>query len=116
MRPCIVVAALLLGCFASQVVPAQEQPPLQADVWVRVNYNDRGLVSFGAVLEGGEATLRRTVQNFPGGETSFIQLHFDYRTDSNIAFDELISQIVIGRATEPAMSFPRSPSIRTQFL
>ena len=68
---------------------------LQADLRERVDYNDRGLVSFRAGLEGGEATLRGTVQNLPGGETSFIQLHFDYRTDADIALDELISQIVI---------------------
>ena len=67
MGPRFVIAALLLGCFASQIASAQEQPPLQADVRVRVKYNDRGLVSFGAILEGGEATLRGTVQNFPGG-------------------------------------------------
>ncbi len=107
MRPCFVVAALLLGCFASQVVPAQEQPPLQADVRVRVNYNDRGLVTFRAVLEGGEATLRGTVQNFPGGETSFIQLHFDYRTDANIALDELISQIVIWTSDRSGNEFSK---------
>ena len=95
MRRCFVVAALLLGCFVPQVVLAQEPSPLQADVRVRVDYNDRGLISFRSVFEGGEATLRGTVQNFPGGETSFIQLHFDYRTDADIALDELISQIVI---------------------
>ena len=95
MRRRVVVAALLLSCFVSQIVLAQEQPPLQADLRVRVDYNDRGLVSFRSVLEGGEAAVRGTVQNFPGGETSFIQLHFDYRTDADIALDELISQIVI---------------------
>jgi len=87
--------ALLLSCFVPQIVLAQEQLPLQADVRVRVGYNDRGLVSFRAVLEGGEATLRGTVQNLPGGETSLVQLHFDYRTDTDIALDELVSQIVI---------------------
>ena len=95
MRRRVVVAALLLSCFVSQIVLAQEQSPLQADLRVRVDYNDRGLVSFRAGLEGGEATLRGTVQNLPWGETSFIQLHFDYRTDADIALDELISQIVI---------------------
>jgi len=95
MRPRFVVGALLLGCFALQIVPGQEQSPLQADLRLRVNYNERDLVSFRAVLEGGEAILRGTVQNLPGGETSLIQLHFDYRTDANIALDELISQIVI---------------------
>jgi hypothetical protein len=107
MRPCFVVAALLLGCFASQVVPAQEQSPLQADVRVRVNYNERDLVSFRVVLEGGEATLRGTVQNFPGGEISFIQLHFDYRTDANIALDELISQIVIWTSDRTGNEFSK---------
>ena len=79
----------------SQIVLGQEQLPLQADLRVRVNYNERELVSFRTILEGGEAMLRGTVQNFPGGETCFVQLHFDYRTDANIALDELISQIVI---------------------
>jgi hypothetical protein len=95
MRRRLAIAVLLLGCFISQIAFAQEQPPLQADVRVRVNHNDRGLVSFRAVLEGGEATLRGTVQNLSGGETSLVQLHFDYRTDAHIALDELISQIVI---------------------
>jgi len=96
MRPCFVVPAVLLGGLAFQIVRGQVvQPPLQADLQVRVNYSERNLVSFRAVLEGGEAVLRGTVQNFPGGETSFVQLHLDYRTDANIALDELISQIVI---------------------
>jgi len=95
MRRYVVVTALLLGCFVSQMVSAQEQFPLQADLRVRVDYNDRGLVSFRAVLEGGEATLRGTVQNLLGRETGLVQLHFDYRTDADIALDELISRIVI---------------------
>ena len=32
MSPRFVVAALLLGCFAYQIVLGQEQSPLQADV------------------------------------------------------------------------------------
>ena len=96
MRQRFIAAAVLLSCFVSHVTLAQEQsPPLQADVRVRVNYNDRSLVSFRATLEGGEATLRGSVQNLPSGETSLVQLHFDYRTDANIALDEIISQIVI---------------------
>src|SRR5512133_2620082 len=107
MRPCFVVAAVLLNCFAYQVVVAQEQPPLQADIRVRVNYNDRNLVSFRVVLEGGEAMLRGTVQNFPGRETSFVQLHFDYRTDADIALDELINQIVIGTIDRTGNEFSK---------
>jgi hypothetical protein len=120
MRPCFVVAALVMGSFASQAVPAQEQPPLQADVRVRINYSDRSPVPFRTVLEGGEATLRGTVQNLPGSETSFVQLHFDYRTDANIALDELISQIVIwtsdrignefSKVTIDANSVPLNPN------
>ena len=95
MRGRFGVAAVLLYCFAPQIGLAQEQlPPLQADVRVRVGYSQRGPVSFRAVLEGGEATLGGAVQNLPSGETSLVQLHFDYRTEANIALDELISQIV----------------------
>ena len=108
MGPRFVVAALLLGCFASQIVPGQVvQPPLQADLRLRVNFNERNPVSFRAVLEGGEAMLRGTVQNLPGGETSFVQLHFDYRTDANIALDELISQIVIWRNDRTGNEFSK---------
>ncbi len=107
MRRRVVVAALLLGCFVSQIAFAQEQPPLQADMLVRVDYNDRGRVSFRAVLEGGEATLRGTVQNLRGGETSFVQLQFDYRTDADIALDELISQIVIWTSDKTGDEFSK---------
>src|SRR5438132_1708260 len=95
MRGRFVIVALLPFCLAAPIDLAQEQSPLQADVRVRVDYNERGPVSFRAVLEGGEATLRGTVQNLPGGETSLVQLRFDYRTYAGIALDELISQIVI---------------------
>ncbi len=96
MRRRFVVAALLPACFVSLVTLAQEEsPPSQADARVRVGYSDRNPVSFRAALEGGEAILRGTVQNLPSGETSLVQLHFDYHTDANIALDELISQIVI---------------------
>ena len=95
MRRRVAVTALLLSCFVSHVLAQEQSPPLQADLRIQVGYNDRNPVSFRAVLEGGEATLRGTVQNLPSGETSLVQLHFDYRTDANIALDEIISQIVI---------------------
>jgi len=107
MRRRVVVAALVLGFFLSQNVLAQDQFPLQADVRIRVDYNDRGLVSFRALLGGGEATLRGTVQNLPGGETSFVQLHFDYRTDADIALDKLISQIVIWTSDRTGNAFSK---------
>src|SRR5437016_3933528 len=95
MKRRFALVALLPLCFASQLVIGQEQSPLQADVQVRVNSHDRRLVQFRAPLEGGEATLRGTVQNLPSGETALVSLHFHYRTDADIALDELISQIVI---------------------
>jgi hypothetical protein len=107
MKRGFVIAALPLFCFVARIGFAQEQPPLQAEVRVRVNYSDRNPVSFRAVLEGGEATLRGTVQNCPGGETSFVQLHFDYRTDANIALDELISQIVIWTSDRTGNEFSK---------
>lgn len=95
MRGSFVVAALLSFAFVAQIGVAHGQSPLQADLRVSISYNERGSVSFNAVLRGGEATLRGTVQNLPSGETSLVQLHFDYRTDAGIALDELISRIVI---------------------
>ena len=99
--------ALLPLCFAAQLVIGQEQAPLQADVQLRVNSHDRRLVQFRAPLEGGEATLRGTVQNLPGGETVLVSLHFDYRTDADIALDELISQIVISTSDNAGNEFSR---------
>ncbi len=107
MRRRFAVLALLPVCFASHLVIAQEQAPLQADVQVRVNSHDRRLVQFRARLEGGEATLRGTVQNLPGGETVLVSLHFDYRTDADIALDELISQIVISTSDNAGNEFSR---------
>jgi hypothetical protein len=80
---------------------------LQADVQVRVNHNDRRLVQFRARLEGGGATLRGSVQNLPGGETALVTLHFDYRTDADIALDELISQIVVSTSDRAGNEFSR---------
>ena len=76
MKRRFAVVALLPLCFASHLVIGQEQSPLQADVQVRVNHGDRRLVPFRARLEGGEATLRGSVQNLPGGETVLVSLRF----------------------------------------
>jgi hypothetical protein len=107
MKRRFAVLALLLLCFASHLATGQEQAPLQADVQVRVNSHDRRLVQFRARLEGGEATLRGTVQNLPGGETTLVSLHFDYHTDADIALDELISQIVISTSDNAGNEFSR---------
>jgi hypothetical protein len=47
------------------------------------------------------------VQNLAGGETVFVSLHFDYRTKADIAFDELISQIVISTRDRAGNEFSR---------
>jgi hypothetical protein len=91
MRRRFAVAALLPGCFVSQVVLRRNN--LDADAYV--DYNDRGLVSFRPLLPKGARLRFGELCKISGGETSFIQLHFDYRTDADIALDELISQIVI---------------------
>src|SRR5207253_5203600 len=99
--------ALLPLCFASHLLMGQEQSPLQADVQVRVNYNDRRLVPFRARLEGGGATVRGSVQNLPGKETVLVSLHFDYNTGADIALDELISQIVVSTSNKAGNEFSR---------
>src|SRR5438093_12787185 len=108
MKRRFAVVALLPLCFAPQLVIGQEQSsPLQADVQVRVNYNDRRLVPFRARLEGGEATVGGSVQNLPGRETVLVSLHFDYRTDADIALDELISKIAVSTSDRTGNGFSR---------
>ncbi len=108
MKRRFAVVALLPLCFAPQLVIGQEQSsPLQADVQVRVNHGDRRLVPFRARLEGGEATLRGTVQNLPGGETALVFLRFDYNTEADIALDELIGQIVVSTSDKAGNEFSR---------
>ena len=107
MKRSSTLAVLVTFGFVSPIVFAQEQAPLQADVRLRIDYNNRRLVSFRAGLEGGGATLRGTAQNLPGAETVLVQLEFDYRTDADIALDELISQIVISTSDKAGNEFSR---------
>jgi hypothetical protein len=96
---------LLTLCLASQLVIGQEQSPLQADIHVRVNYKDKRPVTFRGRLEGGEATVRGSVLNLPGGETAVVFLHFDYNTNADIALDELINQIVVSTRDKAGNEF-----------
>jgi hypothetical protein len=64
------VVALLPLCFAVPLVFGQEQSSFQAGVQVRVEYHDKHPVLFHARLEGGEAAVRGSVLNLPGGETA----------------------------------------------
>jgi hypothetical protein len=107
MKRRFTIVALLPLCFASHLVIAQEQSPLQADVQVRVNHGDRRVVPFHARLEGGGATVRGSVQNLPGGETLLVSLRFDYNSDADIALDELISQIVVSTSDNAGNEFSR---------
>jgi hypothetical protein len=86
---------VILFSFGPLTAAAQEQAPLQADVRVRVANMAGATASFRSLLEGGAAIVKGTVQNLPGGDTALIQLQFTYRTDADIALDEIISQIVI---------------------
>jgi len=101
------IVALLPLCFVSQLVIGQEQPPLQADVQVRVKFNDKRPVLFRTSLEGGGATLRGSVLNLPSGETALVSLRFDYNSDADIALDELISQIVVSTSDKAGNEFSR---------
>ena len=107
MKRRLALVALLPLCFVSQLVIGQEQSPLQSDVHVQVKYNDKRPVLFHVRLEGGEATVRGSVQTLPGGQTALVLLHFDYDTDANIALDELISQIVVSTSDRPGNEFSR---------
>jgi hypothetical protein len=105
MRRSFILITLLSFSIVTQTAFAQA--PLQADVRLRVNYNDRRLISFHAGLEGGDAVLRGTVRNLPGGEIALVQLQFDYRTGADIALDELISQIVIATSDQAGNEFSK---------
>jgi hypothetical protein len=88
------IAAVIALC-PQLTLRAQEGPPLQVDVRLRVKSNHGLGASFQRQLEGGAATVAGRIHNLPGGETALVMLRFDYRTKADIALDELISQIVI---------------------
>ena len=100
-RPSVVGNAksvAMLFIVLSQIVPltvvAQVVSPPQVDV--RVHAKATGLGSFfEQQINGGTATVLGRVQNLPGGETALVSLQFDYRSDAEIALDEIISRIVI---------------------
>jgi hypothetical protein len=108
MKRRFAIVALLFLCFASQLVLGQDGSPLQADVQVQVRYNDKRPVPFHAHLQGGEATVRGSVLNLPGGEILLVSLHFDYNTTADIALDELISQIVVSTSDRTGNEFSRA--------
>ena len=107
MKRSSTLAVLIAFGFLSSIVFAQEQAPLQADVRLRVDYNNRRLISFRADLEGGGATLHGTVRNLPEGEAELVQLEFDYRTRADIALDELISHIVVATTDRAGNEFSK---------
>ena len=91
----LAITLILFSSLGPLTAAAQEQAPLQADVQVRVKNKAAATASFRSLLEGGEAFVKGTVQNLPGGDTALIELKFNYPTDFDIALDEIISQIVI---------------------
>jgi hypothetical protein len=87
--------AVLLSAFSPLTGLSQSGPPLQVDLRVQVKRNHGLGGFFEGQLQGGGATVTGRVHNLPGGETALVTLQFDYRTRTEIALDELISQIVI---------------------
>ena len=74
---------------------AQGSAPLQVEALVRVQRNHGAGPFFQHAIGNGLAAVRGRVHNLPGGQTILVTLKFDYRTDADIALDEIISQIVI---------------------
>ena len=69
--------------------------PLQVDVRLAVKGNRGASASFERQIEGGTATVSGRVHNLAEGETTLVMLRFDYRTNADIALDEIISRVVI---------------------
>jgi hypothetical protein len=89
------IAAILFSALGTVIAAAQEQAPLQADVRLRVKNRVGATASFRSLLGNGEAFVKGTVKNLPGGDTALIELKFNYPTDADIALDEIIAQIVV---------------------
>lgn len=90
----VIIAMVIVTC-SPALIHAQEGPPLQVDVRVRVRSNYGQGAFFERQIEGGAATVAGRVHNLPGGETALVTLRFDYRTKADVALDELVAQIVI---------------------
>jgi hypothetical protein len=88
------IAAVIAVCPQLRL-HGQDGPPLQVDDRVRVKSKHGSGASFEWPITGGAATLAGRIQNLPAGRTTYVVLRFDYRTNADIALDEVISQIVI---------------------
>jgi hypothetical protein len=91
----LAIVAIVVSAFSSLTVYAQDEPPLQIDVRLRVKRNHGLGAHFEHQIAGGAATLSGRVHNLPGGETALVTLQFDYRTNAEIALDEIVSRIVV---------------------
>lgn len=89
----IPVATVFLA-FAPMTLVALDEP-LQVDVRLAVKGNRGASASFERQIEGGTATVSGRVHNLAEGETTLVMLRFDYRTNADIALDEIISRVVI---------------------
>src|SRR5438094_253056 len=90
----LAIVAIVTSVFSSLTVFAQNEP-LQVDVRLRVKRNHGLGAHFERQIAGGEATVSGRVHNLPGGETALVMLQFDYRTNAEIALDEIVSRIVV---------------------
>ncbi len=101
-----IVLALVLAAPLAAV--AQQTPPLQVDARVRAEGTGRLAATFERQIRPGLATVSGRVRNLPGGETALVKLHFNYKTDADIALDEIISLIVISLENSSGIEVARA--------
>jgi len=101
----LAIITIVFLAFSSWSVFAEEELPLQVDARLRVERNHGLRRFFERQIAGGAAIVSGRMHNLPGSETALVTLRFDYRTNADIALDELISQIVISTENQDGSEF-----------